>query len=142
MRAIFSLGAAFSVLAVGSLQAAPCDMNGAAQVPAFEAVKAAFLKANYDKVAELVTQHMAPQRADVETAISQIRSQLPDSYNSCEVIVQRRDLAMVQEITAFQSDETQTPMLFYLLALPVDGELAITAFHFDGRIGQVLDKLR
>lgn len=130
------------LVSASAAYAAPCDLNGVEPVADFERAKSAFLSADYDRVIRSIGM-LPDEQKDVALAqIEQVRAQLPTTYTSCQVIVQRRDVALVQEITAFYSPQLPAPMLFYLLAMPYEGEMRTMEFHFDGRAATVMGRLK
>ena len=121
-----------------------CEMGGAEPEPTFEPAKAAFLAGDFDAFAELTTSMMPAGPAVFGDAIGQLKGLFPNGFESCQTIVQRRDVGgLVQEVTTFNiAGSNSGPMSIYLLAAPVRGDMQISSINFTTTMNDVLDSLR
>lgn len=141
MQIIAALCAASFALPVAA-EDTPCALNGGEAVALFAPVHKAFLEGDFDTVVELVTPLMPEQRASVTGMVEDVRSQFPARYSSCELLVQRKDLALMQEVSAFHAEGQLVPTFFFLQAAPAGGEMQIMQFYFSTRLTDVLAKLQ
>ncbi|MEL6883688.1 MAG: hypothetical protein AAFP87_04205 [Pseudomonadota bacterium] len=127
-----------------SLTAAPmCDMGGADVLPVFEDPKAAFLAGDFQRFGEVTSALFTNGIAAYGDALDKMAELFPDGFDSCQTVVQRRDLGgMAQEVITFNTQAHAAPMSVYLLATPIRGEMSITYVNFNTKMIEVLDNLR
>lgn len=135
-----------SLLALVALPAVAdpvCDMRGAEEVPVLEAVKAAFLEGDFPTFLNLSTELMQDKRDALSGPVGQLAALFPKGFDSCQTIVQRRDLGgFVQEVVTFNAPGLDFPMSVYLQAAPIRGKMQMTSFSFNTVLDDVLQDLR
>lgn len=109
--------------------------------PILEESKALFLKGDFRGY--LATVDTFFPDLDYGPLFEPLSALAPDGFDGCTTIAQRVDTGgMVQEITLFDLPGDQGPLSLYMAAGPVEGELTVLLFSFNGKLSVILDKLR
>lgn len=68
---------------------------------------------------------------------------VPDGFDSCQVIAQRRDVGgMIQEVSTFSAPGELQPVSLYLLVMPVRDEMIVGQVNFNTSVGPVIGSLK
>jgi hypothetical protein len=120
-----------------------CEMSGAVPVPLFEQAKAAFLREDFDGFADVTTEVMGDNGRALDAPLKQLRGLIPNGFDGCQTIVQRRDVGgMIQEVSTFTLRGQAFPISVYLLAIPIRGEMKIGYVGFNTSLVSVLENLK
>ena len=112
-------------------------------MPVFEEPKAAFMAGDFQRFGEVTSALFSDGVAAYGGALDQLEKLFPTGFDSCQTVVQRRDLGgMAQEVITFNAKAHAAPMSLYLLATPIRGEMTITYVNFNTKMIEVLDNLR
>jgi hypothetical protein len=116
-----------------------CETGDARVIPEFEEAKDKFLRANFVGFQQFMAQSLGQSAEALKGPLQQISSLVPDGFSSCRVIAQRIDAGgTVQEITAFELENSQIPLSVYLLGVPTKDGLSVLYVGFDGSPHKVL----
>lgn len=137
------IAATVSLFATSSFAQSVCTMNGAVPVPKFEEAKAAFLASDYVSFENIAGELLGERKSILTGPLNQLDRALPDDYDGCETIVQRRDAGgMVQEVTNFTYPGQDFTVAIYLMGMPVRGEMKVGLVVFHSELEEVLNYLK
>jgi hypothetical protein len=109
----------------------------------FEQAKAAFLREDFDGFAAVTTEVMGNNGSALDAPLKQLRGLIPNGFDGCQTIVQRRDVGgMIQEVSTFTLRGQAFPISVYLLAIPIRGEMKIGYVGFNTSLVSVLENLK
>ncbi len=132
-------------MAAAPAWAAPvCEMGGAEPVGIFEQAKQSFLHREFDDFVEVAAAIMPKKAADAVTQeLQKLDGMLPEGFDSCQTIVQRRDAGgMVQEVITFNVRGKDFPISLYLQGTPVRGKMIVSYLSFHTTMSNVLEQLK
>ena len=140
MKSLLALACATLLPAAASAQS--CTPSTAADIPAFEAAKTAFLKTDYRAFANLVDDYIPNMNAQFDTLFGPLDVFEPQGYDRCRTILQRReDPSFMQEIVFFFPKGSDIPLALHLVGAEVDGAVRVLEFTYNSSISVVLDGL-
>lgn len=136
--------AVLSVVAAPLWAAPVCEMRGAEPVEVLEQAKEAFLHSEFDDFVAIAAEIMPEAAAqNILKELRRLDGLLPDGFDSCQTVVQRRDTGgMVQEVTTFNVKGQDFPISLYLQVTPVRDRMLISYLNFNTTMSDVLDQLR
>ena len=136
------LAIACATLLPAAALAQSCTPSTAADIPAFEAAKTAFLKTDYRAFANLVDDYIPNMNAQFDTLFGPLDVFEPQGYDRCRTILQRReDPSFMQEIVFFFPKGSDIPLALHLVGAEVDGAVRVLEFTYNSSISVVLDGL-
>ena len=119
-----------------------CAPSAAADIPAFEAAKTAFLKTDYRGFANLVDDYIPNMDAQFDALFGPLDVFEPQGYDRCRTILQRREgPSVVQEIVFYFPKGSDVPLALHLVGAQVDGAVRVLEFTYNSSISVVLDGL-
>ena len=140
MKSLLALACATLLPAAASAQS--CTPSTAADIPAFEAAKTAFLKTDYRAFANLVDDYIPNMNAQFDALFGPLEVFEPQGYDRCRTILQRReDPSFLQEIVFFFPKGSDIPLALHLVGAEVDGAVRVLEFTYNSSISVVLDGL-
>lgn len=127
----------------GAAHAGPCGPQQDEDIVLFEAAKAAFLAADYEKFVELAGDYFPDLESNFDNYFGQIQVVFPNGFDSCATVLQRREEpGFYQDLVFYFPAGSKAPMALLLVAARVDGEIKLVEFNYNTSISDVLSDLK
>ena len=140
---LFSCIAALTIGVADEAAAAVCGPDRASDLPYLETLKAAFLDADYPRFAELAGPYFPDLVEKVTDYFGQLMVVFPNSFRSCETILQRREApGFHQEVVFYFPAGSSAPVALLLVAVEAEGEVRLVEFNFNTSISDVLGDIK
>lgn len=137
------LCALLMTLAAGHADAAACGPDADADIPELEALKSAFLAADYRQFAELAGPYFPDLVENLNGYFGQMMVVFPNPFPSCETVLQRReDPGFYQDVVFYYPAGAQAPVALLLVAVRAKGEVRLVEFTFNTAISDVLSDIK
>ncbi len=120
-----------------------CDPAGGQVIAEFEEAKDKFLRGNFVGFQQVMAKTLGKSTEALKQPLQRLSSALPDGFTACHIIAQRIDVGgVVQEVVAFDMEQSKFPITLYLLGIPTKDGLLIGNVSFDANPSNVLDKFK
>ena len=130
-------------LATGHVEAAACGPDRDADIPELEALKSAFLRADYLQFAELSGPYFPDLVENLNGYFGQMMVVFPNPFPSCETILQRRESpGFYQDVVFYYPAGANAPVALLLVAVEAEGEVRLVEFTFNTSISDVLSDIK
>ncbi|WP_342076655.1 hypothetical protein [Yoonia sp. SS1-5] len=133
---------AIALTAPGLAFAQSCPPSTSADLPVFEAAKAAFLKTDYKAFANLVDDYIPTIDDQFEALFGPLDALGPRGFDRCRTVLQRRETpGFAQELILFFPKGSTVPLALHLVGVEADGEVRMLEFTYNTAISEVLEGL-
>ena len=141
MRPLFA--ACIFALAAGRADAAACGPDRAADIPELEALKSAFLAADYRQFAELAGPYFPDLVDNLNGYFGQVMVVFPNPFPACETVLQRREEpGFYQDVVFYYPAGAAAPIALLLVAVRAEGQTRLVEFTFNTAISEVLEDIK
>lgn len=135
--------ACLMTLIAGQAPAAACGPDRQADIPELEALKSAFLRADYRRFAELSGPYFPDLVENLNGYFGQMMVVFPNPFPSCETVLQRRESpGFFQDVVFYYPAGANAPVALLLVAVRAEGQVRLVEFTFNTAISDVLSDIK
>lgn len=130
-------------LVAGQAHSATCGADRESDIPELEALKSAFLDADYRRFAELAGPYFPDLVENLNGYFGQMMVVFPNPFPSCETVLQRReDPGFYQDVVFYYPAGANAPVALLLVAVRAEGVVRLVEFTFNTAISDVLEDIK
>ena len=140
MKTLLAIAAA---VLPGLALAGVCGPDREADIEVFEQAKAAFFDTDYRTFADIAGDFFPGIDARYDSLFGQLERAIPDGYDRCETVLQRREApGFHQELIFYFPKGSPAPMALLLIAAETDGQARLVEFTYNTSLSEVFSELK